>query len=171
MGSYANGWSYTRWNERGFQQEIRCYSNNLVIENISLGESGAVITHRVWNNRWKEMVDKFTIREVAAASRYDRIDSFDFLETYLPAISAFMDAHYDKQNFKETYTAWLQEPVHDELDEYSYYQEYIWVLNAAKMEMVICCKRGEENFRWHIRTNNAATAIAAKAFIENLPVL
>ena len=82
-----------------------------------------------------------------------------------------MGADYDGLDFTKTYTEWLQETEHDELDEYSSYKEYIWVLSAAKMEMVICCKRGEDNFHWHLRANNATSAIAAKAFIEDLPVL
>ena len=169
MGTYGNGWSYIRWNELGYMQEMRCYSNKMIIEQITLNAQGLVDTHFVWNNRWKEMVNKFTITEVAAGSRFERTNSFEFFVTHLPAISKFINADYGGQDFEETYATWLQECEQDEPDDYSSYKEYIWVLTAPKMEMVICCKRGEEIFRWHLRANNVETANAAKAFIDDLP--
>lgn len=170
-GMPANGWSYTCWNEQGYKQEMKCYSHQQVIEHICFGDKETVISHWVWNNRWKEMVDKFTLSEVAAVSHFEGTNTVEFFITYLQAIYQYMEVCFEGNDFKEAYQNWLDADTED-----SSYKDFweegnendVWVLTAPKTELAIWFVKGKDTLDWTFRANNEATATAAKLFMSSL---
>jgi hypothetical protein len=171
-GMPANGWSYTCWNERGDKQETKYYSHQQVIEHIWFDDKGVISSHWVWNNRWKEMVDKFTLSQVAAVSHFEGTNSVEFFITHLQAIYKYMNVSDEGNDFKESYQNWLEADVENNgyADPYEEENENdVWVLTAPAMELAIWFIKGKDTLDWTLRVNNEVNATAAKLFMLSLP--
>ena len=149
-GKPANGWSSKTYYPNTALQEEENYSNGLLIEKIYYNESGAIITHKIWNNRLKQLIDKPAAPKLR---RPNVIVGCTRLHNYveqLPAISTFIGADYDQDSLFKSFN---EEPE--------------WKMKGEQMSFTIYWDKDEVFHQWHCHCATEELYWQARKFLES----
>jgi hypothetical protein len=154
----ANGWSYSTWYNNGVLKNKKCYSNNLLIEEISYSKINTVTNHKIWNNRLKQLIDKPVPKPLP---RPNVVTGYHHMGTFLailPIIAKYIAADYEKEELINAYQAFLN----SENDEGN------WQLPGKEMTFGIFFEKGESLYYWQLRCTDTDGYNRAKTFMEGL---
>ena len=156
-GIQANGWSRKKHYPTGSLQEEENFSNGLLIEKINYSESGTIISHKIWNNRLKELVDK---PPVFPLPKHNVVTGYAAMSNYLkhmPSISEFIQADYQKdslmQSFKSSMTTGEKEAK--------------WTLSGKQMSFTIYWDCDEIFYHWHCHCTTEELYLKARNFLDS----
>lgn len=154
-GKPANGWSSKTYYADGHLLTEENFSNGQLIEKISYDEQGNITTHKIWNNRLKQLTDK---PEAPPMRRPNVVTGHGNLYQYLqqlPAISEFMLASFDKTDMLRSYEAFI----------HSEQEEGHWKMQGQQMSFSIYWEHGEISHQWHCHCDNEVLYWKAREFL------
>ena len=148
-GKPANGWSSKKYYPNAALQEEENYSNGLLIEKINYDESGTITTHKIWNNRLKQLIG---YPAAAKLPRPNVIVGCTSLHNYmqqLPAISTFIGADYDQDSLFKSFN-----------------EEAEWKMKGEQMSFTIYWDKDEVFHQWHCNCATEELYWKAREFLE-----
>ncbi len=149
-GNPANGWSSKKYYPNAALQQEENYSSGLLIEKINYDESGAITTHKIWNNRLKQLIDKPAAPKLQRPNVVTGCSSISACLEQLPAISAFIGADYDKDSLFKSYN---EEPE--------------WKMKGPQLSFTIYWDKDEVFHQWHCHCATEELYWQARKFLES----
>lgn len=164
-GIPANGWSRKTYYERGTIQLAECYSHSLIIEQLWYDEDGNLLAHKIYSHKHKELIDKPKQTVVERPNVVEGCDHMGYFFKYLPAISQFIEAEYDKAALEKAYYEFIHSaPTDDTEDEPPVY----WGITGKKMRFLLRFERDEGYYQWQIKAEDERDYKEAMRFMERL---
>lgn len=171
-GQPANGWSRKLFYEKGALQLQECYSHSIVIEQLGYDEEGNIISHKIYNNRLKQLIVKPVQTVVIPHNTVSGTAHMGFYFKHLPAISKFIGAVYDEVDLDKAYQDFITSPstynnikkADDEWEE----ENTPWKIQGNNMGFTIAFEHGEGYYQWGLWTKTEEDYERAKGFMDNL---
>ncbi|HEY0066688.1 MAG TPA: hypothetical protein VGB46_04985 [Flavisolibacter sp.] len=157
-GQPANGWTFKSWHPNGTLQTEQCFSHNLMIEQIDYDGQGTRISHKIWNNRLRQLVDKPKQTEVIHLNVFSSCAHMGHLMAMMPRIASYIKASYNEDEFRAAYNAFQD----------SGEQEATWTLRGERMTVTVLWELHEGYYFWHCSAPDEETYWAARHYLEEL---
>lgn len=150
-GKPANGWSSKKYYPNAALQQEENYSNGLLIEKIKYNESGAITTHKIWNNRLKQLIDKPPAPKLLRPNVVTGCSSLHDYVKQLPAISAFIGFDYEEDLLFKSYN-----------------ENTEWKMAGEQMSFSISWDKDEASHFWHCHCGTEELYWKARIFLESI---
>jgi len=160
-GKQANGWSRKKYYPNASLEEEENFSNGLLIEKINFGESGIIISHKIWNNRLKELVDKPAAIQLPKRNVVTGCASISYYLKHMPSISEFIDADYHEDSLIQFFST----------SSTSGEGETIWRLTGKQMSFTIYWVYDEVFYQWHCHCATEELYWEARNFLQAREIL
>ncbi|MDP3392913.1 hypothetical protein [Sediminibacterium sp.] len=160
-GIHANGWSRKKFFPNGSLEEEESFSNGLLIEKINFSEQGDIISHKIWNNRLREMVDKPAIIQLPKHNIVFGCASINYFLKNLPSISEFIQGDYHEELLIQSFIN------SSKLGE----EETAWTLKGNQMNFTIFWDCNEVIYNWQCHCFTEELYMEAKKFLDSKEIL
>lgn len=171
-GIPANGWSRKLYYERGAIQLQECFSNSLVIEQLVYDEEGNILSHKIYNHRLKQLIDKPVQTEVIRHNTVSGVAHMGFYFKHLSAISKFIESEYEEEKLEKAYHDFIHipSPYDDMKDKDEKWEEQYatWGMIGKEMNFIIGFEHGEGYFHWELQSKSEENYERARFFMESL---
>ena len=149
----------------------QCYSNSLLIEQISYDEQANIVSHKIYSHAVKGLVDKPVVKPLPKPNVVSGYGHMGFYFEHLPRIASFIEAEYSESELFAAYNAFLED-----IDNVDYYseewlkkeKEYSWGMVGKAMRFRIWFEPGEMLYQWSLTAGNEDDYWKAREFMEKL---